>query len=136
MVRAGMSALIAVAMAVLFSAFQARTSVVHADGANLGFCHVYASATASAYDGSSTGSSYGDISAADYALDSCVGLGQTNAIFESGLACENAGIPAAAGPDLGYAVVGWFALWSAGDTFTVAGPGAPQQYDCGDTFGH
>jgi hypothetical protein len=89
---------------------------------------------ASSYDGSTSGSAEGDISGADYALETCVGLGQTNAIYQAGLACESAGIPAGLGPNLGYAIVSWWVMWIGGDEVIVTGPDQPQQYDCGDTF--
>ena len=134
MIRPGLSALLAVVMAVLFSMGETRTSVVHALGI-LGTCQSFAAADASAYDGSSPASAAGSVSASDYTLDGCVGLGQTNAIFQAGRACENAGIPAGLVHGLGYAVVTWSVTWSNVDNFVIAGPGAPQQFDCGDTFG-
>lgn len=105
---------------------------VHADPGST--CSSDASAWASAYDGSSSGSASGSVGTSDYSLDSCVGLGQTNAIFQAGRACEDAGIPAGVSYGLGYAVVSWYIVWQDGGQTVVAGPDSPQQYDCADTF--
>ena len=63
-----------------------------------------------------------------------VGLAQTNAIFQAGHACENAGIVAGVSSGIGYAVVSWYVVWQDGNQTVVTGPDAPQQYDCADTF--
>jgi hypothetical protein len=97
-------------------------------------CGMTASATASAYDGSLSGASGGSMAATGYSVGDCNGLGQTFAIYQAGLACANAGIPAGLTSGLGYAIVSWTAQWAddSGAAVTI-GP-VQQQYDCGDTF--
>jgi hypothetical protein len=130
--RVARGAALALAGAVVVSTLMLRGELAHADSG--GTCSSGASATASSYDGSSAGAASGDISADGYAADNCVGLAQTNAIFQAGLACESAGIPAGITSGLGYAVVMWYVVWTDGSQTIVTGPDAPQQYDCGDTF--
>jgi hypothetical protein len=86
------------------------------------------------YDGTLSGSADDHVSAENYSLDNCVGLGQTDAIYTAGLACQAAGIAAGLYYGRGYAVVSWDLMWwnDAGNVVEV-GP-MQQQYDCGDTF--
>ena len=123
---------LAVIAACVASSAARPARVLHADSG--GTCYSNASASASAYDGSSSGSASGDVSAGNYAVENCVGLGQTNAIFQAGNACENAGIAAGVSSGIGYAVVSWYVVWQDGEQTIVTGPDAPQQYDCADTF--
>jgi hypothetical protein len=118
---------------VLLAALPPGAGVARADG-DSGSCWGTAGANASTYDGSATGSSSGDVTAGGYSNADCTGLAQTNAIFQAGLACESAGIPAGVLTGAGYAVVTWTREWvsDAGDVVTL-GP-IQQQYDCGDTF--
>src|SRR5262245_15523825 len=131
-IRIFRAAALALAGAMLVCTMTSRHLVVHADGG--GTCSTSAWAAAAAYDGSSSGSASGGVDAGGYAADACVGLGQTNAIFQAGLACESAGISAGTTSGLGYAVVSWYVVWSDGTQTIVTGPDAPQQYDCVDTF--
>jgi len=123
---------LAILGAAVIATVMSRRGVLQADGG--GSCSSAASASASSYDGSTSGSSSGGVDVAGYTAESCVGLAQTNAIFQAGLACENAGIPAGLAPGLGYAVVSWYVVWSDGNETLVTAPDQPQQYDCGDTF--
>jgi len=132
-VRILRAAALALAGAVLVSTMTRREQVMHADAGD-STCSSSAWASAQAYDGSSSGSAGGDVDTSGYAVETCVGLAQTNAIFQAGLACENAGIPAGATSGLGYALVWWYVVWSDGNETIVTGPDAPQQYDCVDTF--
>ena len=106
--------------------------VVHADAGST--CDGSAWAWAAAYDGSSGGSASGGFDVGGDSADTCVGVAQTNAIFQAGLACENAGIPAGVVTGVGYAVVSWYVVWRDGDQTVETAPDAPQQYDCADTF--
>jgi len=126
------AAALALAEAIVVSTLMLRGEVAHADAR--GTCSSFASATASTYDGTSEGAASGNISVDGYAADDCVGLAQTHAIFQAGLACESAGIPAGITTGLGYAVVMWYVVWTDGSQTIHTGPDAPQQYDCGDTF--
>jgi cysteine synthase len=128
----GRSIAIAVIVAFVIAGAARPKDVLRADSG--GSCYSSASASASAYDGSSSGSASGDVNANDYAVENCVGLGQTNAIFQAGHACENAGIAAGVSSGIGYAVVSWYVVWQDGNQTVVTGPDAPQQYDCADTF--
>ena len=119
-------------IAVVLSGLGSRTPVVHADGVSL--CDGSAWAWAAAYDGSSGGSASGGFDLSGYSADACVGVAQTNAIFQAGLACENAGIPAGVLSGVGYAEVSWYVVWRDGDQVVETGPDTPQQYDCADTF--
>src|SRR5262245_52089957 len=111
---------LAVIVALVMSSATRPAVVLRADSG--GSCYGNASAWASAYDGSSSGSSSGDFSASDYAVENCVGLGQTNAIFQAGHACEDAGIAAGVSSGLGYAVVSWYVVWQDGEQTVVTGP--------------
>jgi hypothetical protein len=94
------------AIGVLLAALPPGAGVARAD-ADSGRCWSTASANASTYDGSATGSSAGDVAASGYSAAHCTGLGQTNAIYQAGLACESAGVPAGLMTGIGYAVVTW-----------------------------
>ena len=109
-------------------------AVVHADR-QTGSCNGAAHADASSYDGSLAGSADNSVSAGGYTLGDCAGLGQTNAIFTAGTACDNAGIPAGQNEGIGSAVVTWLVVWLSDSPpqQVVIGP-IQQQYDCGDTF--
>jgi hypothetical protein len=106
--------------------------IVHADGAAT-VCLSWSHADAASYDGSVSASSNGGVDTNGYTASDCVGLGQTEAIFQAGNACENAGIPAGVASGIGYAVVTWNLLWYDGTDELFVGP-IQQQYDCGDTF--
>jgi hypothetical protein len=109
-----------------YVAFLAISSLTGCDGS--------AWAWAAAYDGSSGGSASGGFDLSGYSADACVGVAQTNAIFQAGLACENAGIPAGVLSGVGYAEVSWYVVWHDGDQVVETGTDTPQQYDCADTF--
>jgi hypothetical protein len=106
--------------------------IVHADGATT-VCLSSSHADAASYDGSVSGASNGGVDTNGYTVGNCVGLGQTEAIFQAGNACENAGIPAGLTSGVGYAVVTWELVWYDDQDEVVVGP-IQQQYDCGDTF--
>jgi hypothetical protein len=106
--------------------------IIHADGATT-VCLSGSHADATSYDGSVSASSNGGVNTNDYTLSDCVGLSQTEAIFQAGNACENAGIPAGLVSGVGYAVVTWDLVWYDGSDYLLVGP-IQQQYDCGDTF--
>jgi hypothetical protein len=121
-------------VAVLTAIGPGLRQVLRADSSR-GLCRTGAHADASSYDGSQSGSADADVTADDYELQNCVALGQTNAIFTAGAACQNAGIPPGVDHGIGYAIVTWYAVWqiSSSGEVTVVGP-IQQQYDCGDTF--
>jgi hypothetical protein len=104
---------------------------VHADGVSV--CLSSSHADAASYDGSVSGSSDGGVNTNGYAVNDCVGLGQTDAIFTAGNACDSAGIPTGLTHGVGYAVVTWVLVWYDESDQVVVGP-VQQQYDCGDTF--
>src|SRR5882762_8346010 len=85
-------------------AFGCGMTVVHADG-SVGHCSVSATANASAYDGSSAAAYGGSMSVDDYSAGDCVGLSQTFAIYQAGLACVSAGIPSGVLTGTGFGVV-------------------------------
>jgi hypothetical protein len=119
--------------AVLCSLGPPRATVLHAEEGTV--CSSVSAAQAHAYDDPSVfGASSGGVFVRNYSLENCVGLAQTEAIFQAGWACQNAGIPAGLVYGVGYAVVSWSVEWSNGVVDIVTGPDQPQQYDCGDTF--
>jgi hypothetical protein len=115
-----------------------RTGIAHADEAT-GTCQSRSHADAYASDNSGSGSADGGVMTDGYTRDNCLGLAGTDAIFQAGMACENAGIPAGLVHGLGYATVTWFVAWQDDALNVPWGTGAPweyqqSQYDCGDTF--
>jgi hypothetical protein len=130
--------LIACSIAILPSILP-RTGIAHAAGAT-GTCRSHSHADAHAFDNSGlSGSADGGVMVDGYTQDDCLGLAETDAIFQAGMACENAGIPAGLAPGLGYAVVTWVVAWTDDLLNEPWGTGAPweyqqSQYDCADTF--
>jgi hypothetical protein len=125
-----------VAVAIVGTEVPQLTRAVHAqDVAQSGSCSVSARAGASSFDHSASGSASGSVSVDGYTFDDCVSLAQTNGIFVSGTACENAGIPAGVQHYVGYAIVNWSGVWQnlATGEQTAFGP-TLQEWDCGDTF--
>jgi hypothetical protein len=116
-----------------------RTGIAHADAAT-GTCQSQSHADAYPSDNSGlSGSADGGVLVDGYTRDDCLGLAETNAIFQAGMACENAGFPAGLVHGLGYAKVTWFVAWKDDSLNEPWGTGPPweyqqAQYDCGDTF--